>query len=131
MDGNEKFRRPEMAEVALHAAKSGLPENEAQKFWLFYQSKGWKVGKSPMKNWHCAMAGWKIRWEEKRLSDPLRPTSSETFVRNQELQRVLEKMKAIKHSYSEHQEWTDPDIARFRELKARKLELMKLLGLQA
>ena len=30
----------------------------------FYESKGWHVGKNPMKNWHAAMAGWKCRWEE-------------------------------------------------------------------
>lgn len=34
---------------------------EAVKFWSFYDSKGWKVGKSPMVNWRSAVAGWVAR----------------------------------------------------------------------
>lgn len=32
----------------------------ADKFWNYYESKGWVVGKSPMKNWKAAIRTWEI-----------------------------------------------------------------------
>ena len=34
---------------------------EADKFFNYYESNGWKVGKNPMKNWKAAAAGWITR----------------------------------------------------------------------
>lgn len=33
----------------------------AEDFFNFYESKGWLVGKSPMKNWKAALSGWNSR----------------------------------------------------------------------
>lgn len=49
---------------------------------------------------------------------------------NRELEDVTAKMKSIKDSYDGHQSWTEDDLERFRGLKARKLELKGLLGIQ-
>lgn len=63
----EKFKKPSMAEV-LHYAKEKHQFNDqqaqmfAEKFWNFYESKGWMVGKTPMKNWKSAISG---TWKEK------------------------------------------------------------------
>jgi len=35
-----------------------LNKDFAEKFWNYYESNGWKVGKNPMKNWHSSMATW-------------------------------------------------------------------------
>ena len=35
-------------------------ELECQKFWNFYESKGWKVGRNPMKDWHKSAANWNL-----------------------------------------------------------------------
>lgn len=51
----------------MHAAKIGLPLREAERFWYYYDANGWKVGRMPMKNWISAMAGWKLRWEDRRI----------------------------------------------------------------
>jgi len=56
------WKPPTMDEVKLVAQKCGLPELEAEKFWHFYESKGWKVGKNRMKSLGSAVAGWKLRW---------------------------------------------------------------------
>jgi hypothetical protein len=56
---------PTIEEVTREAQKIDLPDTEAKKFWLFYDSKGWKVGKSPMVSWLSALAGWRIRWMER------------------------------------------------------------------
>ena len=61
-----KFTTPTLEEVQFHAVKIGLPEPEALKFWNYYGSQGWKVGKNPMKDWVKAIAGWKVRWETER-----------------------------------------------------------------
>jgi hypothetical protein len=31
------------------------------RFWNYYESQGWKVGKNPMKDWHKALASWESR----------------------------------------------------------------------
>jgi len=127
---SERFTPPHPEELRFHAVKIGLPEREADKFFHYYESKGWMVGKTKMKQWRSALAGWKLRWEEARTkADALRPTAMEMFVRSQELDRIRAKMKAIRDSYSEHQSWTADDLTKFRELKTRKEELLRLLDL--
>lgn len=58
--------RPSLEEVKLAAAKSGLPEVQAESFFNYYESNGWKVGKNQMKSWLAALAGWRTRWEANR-----------------------------------------------------------------
>lgn len=57
--------KPTQDMCRLQAAKIGLPQREADKFWLYYDSNGWRVGRTLMRNWHSAMAGWKMRYEER------------------------------------------------------------------
>jgi uncharacterized protein YdaU (DUF1376 family) len=64
-----RFTKPSEEEVKLHAAKIGLPHIEAQKFFHFYQSKGWRVGAQPMKSWHSAMETWRTRWQSDRVPE--------------------------------------------------------------
>lgn len=124
------MKRPTLEELSLHAAKIGLPEREAQKFFCFYESKGWRVGKSPMKNWRIAMGGWKLRWEESRMPQYAVSATAQAIIAQTELKNVEETMRAISSSYSEHQHWSEMDGLRFRKLKARKAELKQLLGMQ-
>jgi hypothetical protein len=49
-----------MVEMELYAAKIGLPVPEIQKFFDYYESNGWKVGRNPMRNWQAAMRNWKL-----------------------------------------------------------------------
>lgn len=61
---DSKFHPPMIEDCRFHAAKIGLIEREADKFWYYFDSNGWKVGKNPMKSWKSAMVGWKLRWED-------------------------------------------------------------------
>lgn len=116
-----------MEELQLHSAKIGLPDREALKFFCFYESKGWKVGKSPMKSWRSAMGGWKLRWEENRD----KPNANiQAIVSQKELEAIKQKMNSIRRSYMEHQAWSERDLSIFRELKARAIELKARLGIQ-
>jgi hypothetical protein len=56
---NNKFKKPEQNELELYASKIGLPVLEIQKFYDYYESNGWRVGRNPMKSWQAAMRNWK------------------------------------------------------------------------
>ena len=38
---------------------------ESEKFINFFESKGWKVGKNPMKSWKSAVANWIINFYDR------------------------------------------------------------------
>ena len=56
----ERFVPPTVEEVAAYCEerKNGIDPEE---FWSFYDSKGWKVGRSPMKSWKSAVVTWEKR----------------------------------------------------------------------
>lgn len=60
----KRFTPPSVEEVKAYCLerKNGL---DAQSFVDFYESKGWKVGKEPMKDWKAAVRTWENRrkWE--------------------------------------------------------------------
>ncbi len=60
-----RFEVPTLEMVKLAGEKCGLPESEAEKFFNFYSSKGWLVGKSKMRSMPHAIAGWRNRWQER------------------------------------------------------------------
>ena len=52
---------PTQEEVNNFATESFLNTNEAKKFFCYYDSNGWRVGRNPMKNWKSAFKGWCAR----------------------------------------------------------------------
>ena len=53
----KKFSPPSLDEVQEYISKQGYTV-DAQRFVDFYSSKGWMVGKSPMKDWKAAVRNW-------------------------------------------------------------------------
>lgn len=57
-----RFVKPSVDELVKHLQDWYVPKSKregiAEEFIMFYESKGWLVGKSPMKNWKMAMSGW-------------------------------------------------------------------------
>ena len=60
-----KQKRLELLEVKIYFAEINCPPEEAEKFFDYYESKGWVVGKVPMKSWKAAARNWKRSWLEK------------------------------------------------------------------
>ena len=61
----KRFVKPTIEEVVEYCqGKKSTVDGEA--FWYFYESKGWVIGKSPMKNWRMAVATWERK--DKRVS---------------------------------------------------------------
>ncbi|WP_437187785.1 hypothetical protein SH668x_001196 [Planctomicrobium sp. SH668] len=56
----KKFFPPTIVEVESYCLEKGF-QIDAEQFVSFYESKGWKVGTSPMKNWEAALRGWASR----------------------------------------------------------------------
>ncbi len=53
----KRFVKPSIEEVVAYCKeqKNGI---DGEAFWYFYESKGWKIGKNPMKKWKMAIATW-------------------------------------------------------------------------
>jgi hypothetical protein len=60
-----EFEKPTMPEMQLHAQKIGLPPTEIDRFFNYYESNGWKVGRNPMKSWQSAMVNWRTNYQER------------------------------------------------------------------
>jgi len=56
-----RFSPPSDIETVSYFESKGSTHTEAEKFWLFYDSKNWMVGKSKMKKWQSAASGWITR----------------------------------------------------------------------
>lgn len=72
-----RFTPPTLAEVAAYVTERGSPV-DPQEFIDFYASKGWLVGKTPMKDWKaaCRNAEKWDRWKRPTASE--RPTTQRT-----------------------------------------------------
>lgn len=59
-----RFTAPTVDEVEAYAKEKGYTNFSAQRFVDYYESKGWVVGKSPMKDWRASVRGWVARDNE-------------------------------------------------------------------
>lgn len=59
---SKRFQAPTMEEIALYLNSLNVLnyQQEAEKFWNFYESKGWMIGKNKMKSWKSAIKTWKF-----------------------------------------------------------------------
>ena len=53
----KRFSKPTVEEVAAYC-KERNNNVDPQRFWNFYEAKGWKIGKSPMKDWRACVRTW-------------------------------------------------------------------------
>ena len=54
------FSKPSIKEIEIYCKErnNGI---DAEDFFYFYETRGWMVGKSPMKDWHAAIRTWELR----------------------------------------------------------------------
>lgn len=55
-----RFVKPTVAEISNYCSErnNGI---DAQKFFDYYESNGWKVGRNSMKDWKAAVRTWEKR----------------------------------------------------------------------
>ena len=70
-DGNGNVNRDiDVDNIKVYFKELGHPD-QAEPFYDFYQSKGWKVGKAPMKDWKAAARNWCRRsFDKKKVETP-------------------------------------------------------------
>lgn len=62
-----RFIKPTVAEIAAYCKERGNDVNP-QKFFDFYEAKGWRIGKDPMKDWQASVRTWERKNREERTA---------------------------------------------------------------
>lgn len=95
-----KFTPPTVEQVRDYCDGRG-PEYQSidpEEFVAFYQSKGWMVGKSPMKDWHAALVTWarkRVRGRQPRGGEPvIAPVALALEENERTMRELLEKARA-------------------------------------
>ena len=65
---SKKFTKPNLEDLEAYKQEKNL-RLDCEEFYDYYESKGWLVGKTPMKDWRSAMRNW-ARNEDKFNSPP-------------------------------------------------------------
>ena len=67
-NNNIRFQKPKISEIKDYCLerKNNI---EADRFFDYYESKGWMVGKNKMKNWKAAVRNWENMRKEKSQID--------------------------------------------------------------
>jgi uncharacterized protein YdaU (DUF1376 family) len=91
------FRPPTEEEVRLamvtnHGLSESQAKEESAKFWNYFESVGWIVGKSrsPMKNWHAAVTTWVARFREAKANTSRRAPPPNQRMSASDVQRAAE-----------------------------------------
>jgi len=61
---NKYFKKPSVNDVELYCIER-CNKIDAIAFVNFYESKGWMIGKSPMKDWRASVRTWEMRHKNK------------------------------------------------------------------
>ena len=66
----KRFTKPTVVDIAEYCVERNNSV-DAQKFFDYYSSNGWKVGKNPMKDWKAAVRTWeKNTTQQQKASQP-------------------------------------------------------------
>ena len=68
------FVKPTLEECTAYANEKGF-NWDVTRFYNYYESNGWRVGRNPMKNWKAAMSNWNTK-EPKYPQQSLFPTTN-------------------------------------------------------
>lgn len=97
----------------------------------YCQRKAAKKASVPIVSRHSPMRGEEIRVEKKEGKEPeapiLKTNGAQTIEWGREHARIIESLKSLRASYSEHQSWSSEDLERKRLLILRRDELKDLL----
>lgn len=66
-DENKRFKIPTVEEISSYC-RSRNNKIDPQRFFDFYESKGWMVGKNKMKDWKASVRTWESKYRESNRS---------------------------------------------------------------
>ena len=102
---SKRFTKPTLEEVKTYCLER-KNRIDAQSFLDFYESKGWKVGNTPMKDWKAAVRTWESRETQESSKDVKRlsvevPDSDSTKERLARLSKEREEVVGFDFDASE------------------------------
>ena len=74
---------------------------ESQKFINFFESKGWKVGKNPMKSWKSAVANWIINFYDRNKIQTTKKSKLEVIEQSHAINENIDWNEVYKESTNE------------------------------
>lgn len=78
-----RFAPPSQQEADTFFKENGGTAEQATRFCAYYESKGWTVGKSPMKDWKAAARGWISRDKDGQFGGAQRePMQRHSYTQN-------------------------------------------------
>ena len=77
----KRFQKPTLDELTAYKQKANLALVDCEAFYDFYESKGWVIGKNPMKDWQAAMRNWARTERERGGKCKNTPTNTSLAVR--------------------------------------------------
>jgi hypothetical protein len=102
--------KPTLEECQVEAVAKGMPKEEGFNFWHFYESKGWLVGKGPMKVWRSSMATWANNFHRQQTNGRTASGASKVHALRVQIQNLKEESSQIKESA--------PEIGGYRQVKS-------------
>lgn len=77
----KRFQKPTLDELIAYKQKANLALVNCEAFYDFYESKGWVIGKNPMKDWQAAMRNWDRMERERGGKCKNTPTNTSVVLR--------------------------------------------------
>jgi hypothetical protein len=93
----DRPRRPTKREIQDYCVENGYTV-DAQRFYDFYEAKGWRIGNTPMSNWRAAVRTWANRGAADRQMQA-HPQSGGVMARTKRAGRE----KIPQHDYTDEQ----------------------------
>lgn len=74
----KRFVKPTVEEISAYCQErnNGI---SAEQFFNFYESKGWRIGNSPMKDWKAAVRTWESKQSKQWKTIDAKPDAFEVF----------------------------------------------------
>lgn len=93
---SNKFVKPTIEEITEYCKERSNNINP-QSFYDFYESKGWKIGKSPMKDWKACVRTWErnkfVDNSKKQDTLPTYSTENNKSISKEETEELLKLMR--------------------------------------
>jgi hypothetical protein len=99
----QRFLKPSNEEVYEYMVEKEFEfaKIESQKFINFFESKGWKVGKNPMKSWKSAVANWMINFYDRNKIQTTKKSKLEVIEQSHAINENIDWNEVYKESTNE------------------------------
>lgn len=120
------FVKPIQQEVVQYFQGLTLPDFEASRFFDYYETNGWRVGRFVMKDWRAAARNWQRTIISRTKTSQ---SGADKIIFQKEYDRILERMTILRSTYGDCQTWDPKDREELKKLRIRRDELRTILGI--